>query len=105
MQVWNQKIDYCQYLIATQNNYTLTNIAEHSEWSHDRINRYLLEEKLTPAMLWENAKSQIVMSEQGYIIFDDTVLDKSHSHKIELSQRLYSGRQKRVIRGIGLVTI
>ena len=45
------KIDYCHYLIATQVNYTITNMADHCQWSHDRINRYLRQEELTPAML------------------------------------------------------
>jgi len=35
-------IKYCQYLISSQENYTLTNLAEHLEKvSHDQINRYL----------------------------------------------------------------
>ncbi|NET42765.1 MAG: hypothetical protein F6K15_12980 [Okeania sp. SIO2B3] len=35
-------IKYCQYVIRTQNNYTLTNLADHlEEVSHDQINRYL----------------------------------------------------------------
>ncbi|MGF1591147.1 MAG: transposase, partial [Pleurocapsa sp.] len=35
-------LDYCQYLMATQINYTLTNFAEHSsKFSHDKINRFL----------------------------------------------------------------
>jgi hypothetical protein len=44
------KLDYCQYLLSSQINYTLTNMAEHlKSWSHDTINRYLKGEKLTPA--------------------------------------------------------
>jgi hypothetical protein len=99
------KIDYCHYLIATQVNYTITNMADHCQWSHDRINRYLRQEELTPAMLWENAKAQIVRSANGYVIFDDTVLDKNYAKDIELSRRLYSGCKKKVIRGIGLVSL
>lgn len=63
-------------------------MADHCPWSHDRINRYLRQEELTPAMLWENAKAQIVMSTNGYVIFDDTVLDKNYAKDIELSRRL-----------------
>ncbi len=33
-------IKYCQYLISSQKNYTLTNLAKHLEQvSHDQINR------------------------------------------------------------------
>ena len=36
------KLDYCQYLLSSPINYTLTNLAEHlAHWSHDTINRYL----------------------------------------------------------------
>ncbi|MBQ32001.1 MAG: transposase, partial [Deltaproteobacteria bacterium] len=42
-------------------------------------------------------------SEAGYVVFDDTVLDKSHSKHIDLVRRQYSGNAKSVIRGIGVV--
>jgi hypothetical protein len=71
------KLDYCQYLLSSQINYTLTNLADHLETiSHDRINRYLRRERLTPRLLWDNVLPLIQSHEQAYIIFDDTVLDK-----------------------------
>jgi hypothetical protein len=98
------KLDYCQYLLSTQINYTLTHLAGHSyNFSHDTINRYLRKEKIAPNLLWENVKPLIQISEQAYIIFDDTVLDKKYSRHIELTRRQYSGNEHRVIRGIGLV--
>lgn len=98
------KIDYCQYLLSSQINYTLTNLAEHLESiSHDKINRYLRGEKLTPRLLWEKVQPLIVVDENAYIIFDDTVLDKRYAKEIELIRRQYSGNEHRVIRGIGLV--
>ena len=37
------QLDYCQYLLSSQNNYTLTNLAKHfKNVSHDTINRYLV---------------------------------------------------------------
>jgi hypothetical protein len=98
------KLDYCQYLLSSQINYTLTNLADHLETiSHDRINRYLRREKLTPRLLWENVFPLIQSHEQAYIIFDDTVLDKRYSEEIELTRHQYSGNEHRVLRGIGLV--
>jgi hypothetical protein len=45
-------VDYCQYLLSSQTNYTLTNLASHLEKiSHDTINRYLKNEELTPNLL------------------------------------------------------
>ena len=97
--------DYCQYLLVSQINYTLTNFADHSEhFSHDRLNRYLGNIKLTARSTWKNTKAHLVPSKQSYVVFDDTVLDKRHSFKIELVRYQYSGNAKRVIKGIGVVT-
>src|SRR5579859_1802299 len=99
------RLDYCQFLLASQTNYTLTYFAEHSEgFSHDEAKRYLEEEKLTGRLVWENVRGQVVWSEQGYLAFDDTVLDHNSSFKIELVRRQYSGNAHAVIKGIGVVT-
>jgi len=98
------KLNYCQYLFISQINYTLTNLAGHlGSISHDPINRYLRREKLTPRLLWENAKPLIQIQENAYVIFDDTVLDKRYAEDIELTRRQYSGNEHGVLRGIGLV--
>lgn len=99
------RLDYCQYLLLSQINYTLTNFAEHSDdFSHDAVNRYLGREKLTPRLIWDNVQRQIVFSPHGYLLFDDTVLDKNYSHQIELVRSQWSGNAKAVIKGIGVVT-
>ena len=83
----------------------MTNLAAHLEGiSHDRINRYLRREKLTPRLLWDNVKALLQLSENAYVVFDDTVLDKRHSTSIEVVRRQYSGNEHRVIRGIGLIS-
>ena len=98
------KLNYCQYLLSSQINYTLTNLAEHLEQiSHDKINRYLKNEKLTPRLLWDNVKDILQVSDSAYLVFDDTVLDKRYATEIETSKRQYSGNQHGVIQGIGLV--
>jgi hypothetical protein len=99
------KLNYCQYLLSSQSNFTLTHLAEHlQQFSHDTINRYLSGEKLTPRLLWENVKPLIAPDAAGYLMFDDTVLDKRFSTTIELVRRQYSGNEHRVIRGIGLIS-
>lgn len=92
------KLDYCQYLLSSPVNYTLTNLAAHVEGiSHDRINRYLRGEKLTPPLLWENVKPSLIPDDRGYLIFDDTVLDKRFSGLIELTRHQYSGNEHHVV--------
>jgi hypothetical protein len=55
-------------------------------------------------MVWENVKGQVVTSPNGYLAFDDSVMDKNSSFKIELVRRQYSGNAHQVIKGIGVVT-
>jgi hypothetical protein len=99
------RLDYCQYLLVSHTNYTLTNFAEHCErFSHDMINRYLAGDKITPDFVWENVKEQIIQTSGGYIISDDTVIDKSYSYKIGLVRRQYSGNAHGIIKGTGVVT-
>ena len=98
-------LDYCQFLLVSQINYTLTHFAEHAQgFSHDTINRHLAQEKMTPRRLWNQVQGEIKLSPNGYIVFDDTVLDKNHAWCIELVRRQWSGNAKQVIRGIGVVT-
>ena len=48
------RLDYCQYLLVSQINYTLTNFADHCErFSHDAINRYLRADRIPPRLVWE----------------------------------------------------
>jgi Transposase DDE domain len=99
------RLDYCQYLLISQINYTLTYFADHCEqFSHDAINRYLCGERVTPRLIWENVRGQVLLTTRGYVLFDDTVLDKNSSFAIELVRRQYSGNTKTVIKGIGVVT-
>lgn len=99
------RVRYSQFLLATQTNYTLTYMSEHlRDVSHDAINHYLLRDKLSPSKLWEHVKQDIEYSPNGVIVYDDTVLDKSHSNYIELVRWQYSGNERKVIRGIGVVT-
>lgn len=99
------RLDYCQFLLSSQINYTQTYLAEHSEsYSHDSMNRFLRLDTLTPSTLWDNVRGDVVTSEEGYVLFDDVVLDKRHSKEARLVRRQWSGNEKRVIYGIGVVT-
>ena len=98
------RLDYCQYLLVSPINHTLTNFADHVEdMSHDAINRFLRNEKMTPRLVWDNVREQIAAHEEGCIAFDDTIIDKDFSHKIELVRRQYSGNAHGLIKGIGMV--
>ncbi|MCW5221328.1 transposase [Verminephrobacter aporrectodeae subsp. tuberculatae] len=96
--------DYCQFLISSQTNYTQTWFADHHQhFSHDAINRYLQNDDVTPGDVWKQAKGVIETSPDGFLVFDDSVSDKNHSHKMELVRLQYSGNEHRLIKGIGIV--
>ena len=73
--------------------------------SHDAINRCRPEDRLTSrlVLVWEHGRGQIQPSVCGFVIFDDTVLDKNFSHKIELVRLQSSGNAYRLIKGIDQV--
>jgi hypothetical protein len=99
------RLDYCQFLLVSQTNYTLTYFADHRPgFSHDAVKRYLEQEKLTARIVWEQVGAQVVRSENGYLAFDDTVLDHNSAFQMELVRRQYSGNAHAVIKGIGVVT-
>jgi hypothetical protein len=103
------KQQYIQYLIATNGNYTCTNLSEHLEagpgGSHDAITDYLRREKLTPRGLWELVAPLLKNDPDGYLIVDDSVQDKRYSTAIELVKRQYSGAEHGLVRGINVVNL
>ena len=56
-----------------------------------------------PRLLWDNVKDIISVSDNAYLVFDDTVIDKRYAKEIETTKRQYSGNEHRVIQGIGLI--
>ncbi len=79
------RLDYGQYLLVSQNNYTLTNSAEHTEkFSHDMANRYLTGDWIRPRLVWQKVRTQVIPTPSGFLVVDDTVIDKNSSRQIEL---------------------
>jgi hypothetical protein len=60
--------------------------------------------KLTPQELRQLVRKELVLSENGCILFHDTVIDKNHSLALEVVRRQWSGNAKEVIKGIGVAT-
>ena len=99
------RLDYCQYLLVSQIKYTLTNYAEHTEqFSHAMANRYLAGDAVRPKVVWDNVGSQVIRTPYGFLVFDDTVIDKNFSRKLELVRSQSSGNAHGIIKGIGVVT-
>lgn len=97
---------YVEYLISTPINFTCTNLADHMDTiSHDAISDYLRREKYTARHLWELAESLINDGPEAYLIVDDSVQDKRHSHVMEMVKRQYSGNVHGLVKGIGIVNL
>ena len=97
---------YSEFLIATQKQYSCTELEKVSPdetMAHDSVTRWLNESNFSSEMLW-NSISDYVTSNEGYLVFDDTLIDKSYSEKIELVKWQWSGKDHRVKKGIGLLT-
>jgi len=54
--------------------------------------------------LWQEAQRH-VSDERGILVIDDSTLDKLYAEKMELVTRHWSGKHKRVVQGINLITL
>lgn len=97
---------YGQFLVNTPVNVTGTFFANTvgGAFSHDQVSRFLADSKLTPRIVRDKALSEIPLSPHGFILFDDSVIDKDFSFDIEMVRSQYSGNAHDVIKGIGVVT-
>jgi len=99
---------YSQFLLGTQQKYSAVFLASLRDNipAHDTFTRWLSTTKLQPHIIWEYSRS-LVKKECGYLIVDDTVLDKWYAseEKMGLVQRQYSGLHHRIVQGIGIVSL
>lgn len=101
--------DYINFLIASRCDVSCVKVAEclsndESRISHDIFNRFLSRQSLTPEALW-NEVEPFVERKAGWLVIDDTVVDKIYSQKIELTYFQWSGKHHKVVKGIGLITL
>ena len=101
--------DYIDFLIATPRVYTCTEAArvqpdDDDAPSHDAINRLLLRVETDSEDLWQEARHQVSLN-SGVLVLDDSTLDKQYAKKIELVSRHWSGKHRKVVCGINLITL
>ncbi len=101
----NDKL-YRTFLRVTSERYSGLSLSEVSpnELSHDSVSRWLKEVKCQPKHIW-NLVQKDVLGSEGYLIADDTILNKDRSKKIELVRQQYSGTEHDTIRGIGMLNL
>jgi hypothetical protein len=100
---------YIQFLIASPTAYSATEAARvqpegKNAAAHDSINRMLNRLPCDSQPLWDEVRPHVVLN-SGMLILDDSTLDKPYAKHIGLVGSMWSGKHKRVVRGIGLLTL
>lgn len=72
--------------------------------AHDAFTRLLHRLEPESEVLWQEVQPQ-VRRDDGFLILDDSVLDKPYSWKMELVPHVWSGKHKRPVKGIDLLTL
>lgn len=94
-------LDYINFIVAAQCDVSCVKVAEcYSEngmvIAHDKINLFLTRLSLTHEVLW-NQVERYVEKRSGWLILDDTAIDKIHSKQIELTYFQWSGNHHKVV--------
>jgi putative transposase len=102
-------LDYINFLLATPGAASATEAArvqpaKPNAPAHDAFTRLLRRLEPDPEALWLEARPQVRLTD-GALVLDDTVLDKPHAKHVELVGRHWSGKHKRVVKGIDLVSL
>lgn len=98
---------YTDYLLSTFGAATATGLSAmvDGDVSHDRITRLLSGEDYTSKDLWQQVKSTVrkVESDEGVLIFDDTIQEKAWTDESELMCWHYDHCSGRNVRGLNFV--
>ncbi len=70
----------------------------------DAFTRLLHRLEPDPAALWAEV-APLVQRERGVLVLDDSTLDKPSARQMDLVTRHWSGKHRRVVRGINLLTL
>src|SRR3954454_23611578 len=101
--------DYIQFLIASPGPVTCTEAARvqpHSPFApaHDSFNRLLHRLEPEPEELWQEAET-LVEKAKGFLLIEDSTLDKLYPTKIELCTSHWSPKHDNPVLGINLITL
>jgi putative transposase len=101
--------DYINFLIASTKIFTCTEAArcqliDENSPSHDAFTRLLQRQPPDTGALWKEVQP-FVEKEKGFLILDDSTLDKPYSRELTLVYRHWSGKQQKVVNGINLISL
>lgn len=94
-------------MIANHNRYSGVELSKSSPdttMAHDAVSRWLASFRSTPSELWNHVRN-LVSPKTGYLVCDDTLLDKRYSRTNELAKVQYSGDAHGLVNGISIVNL
>jgi SRSO17 transposase len=102
-------LDYINFLIASSRVFSCTEASKCSYLdsnspAHDSFTHLLLRQPPDTEALWGEVKD-LVTPQTGFLIIDDTTLDKPYSKHIDLVYRQWSGKHHQIVAGINLETV
>ena len=98
---------YMGYLLSDPQYANCTRLSEvMGDISHDSVNRFLEREDFEPRDMFNEVEDSLELN-GGVLSVDDTVLDKPYSDpkKAAYIDMFWSGKHKRVVKGINLITL
>lgn len=100
------EVDYIQFLIAAQKAFSCCEASrcQIDLIAHDSFVRLLERQPTDTKALWQEVEP-LVDKVKGCLILDDSTLDKPYARRIELVTRHWSGKHRRVVMGINLLTL
>lgn len=98
-------ISYLSSLLSTPAKYDLVSLSEYIRHSHDYYTRHIKQ-----TYHWKNILTHLLHTittdtSEGYLLIDETDVDKSYSEKIQGTSWIYSHRKNKHILGYHLVVI
>lgn len=98
---------YSNFLLAAHSRFSATELARvapDESMRHDAVTHWLESSRFHPAAIWNQAKP-LVQRTSGYLVGDDSVLDKRYSEENGLVKLQYSGNAHGLQKGIDLVNL
>lgn len=97
---------YLTGLLSVAESANCTALARITRQSHDRLSRILKHQRIE----WQTLLSALVLRiagklQGGYLVIDDTVIDKSFARTIENLAWIYSSKENRVVLGLNVVLL
>lgn len=102
-------LDYINFLVAAQKSFSCSEAARcqpdaPDAPAHDAFTRMLRRHPPDTGELWRETQG-LVQPDGGVLVLDDTTMDKPYARKMDLVTRHWSGKHRRVVPGINLLTL